>query len=843
MGNIFLLLHILIDGDLCEKKNKEKWKQCGGPFYLQRLENTNMNSPEKSILADPESNREPDKLAGGSHQEKGRLGQTLIFGIGFLFFLIVSVIAWYTLERIEAQTREDLSGSLKTILRTTHSALHIWEFERKADAVTWAQSIELRRIVEELLKVSRTREALKNSPAQARLKNLLARKGSMNRRLGYFIIAPDSSNIGSMREINLGLTNLMAGNGDFLERVFNGETLLSHPVISDVPLLSLYSGQVVAGEPTMFVVTPIFNEEGEIISALGFRLDPAADFTRILQLGRFGKTGETYSFDANGMLLSDSRFDKELRKVGLLPKGRRGILSIEVRDPGGDLIQGFQPELARDEQPFTAMASIAITGKPGINIDVYRNYRGVEVVGAWTWDPSMQLALATEIRANEAYRSFDFTRKLILTAIGLTGILAIGITLIVNVGRVRALSLVGAVDVGRTRALQFAKMAQEREARIRGVVDNVGDAIITIDEKGIIESFSPAAEKIFGYFSPEVVGRNISILMPEPDHSAHDTYLKNYLETGESKIIGIGREVEGLKKDGTVFPLDIAVNEVWLEDHRIFIGTLRDITQRKQAEDELIRSHDELQEAHQELKESLSKVKEAHSSLMASEKLAGIGGLTAGVCREALGIINTISTHLQKVKMKSKDSDLLQSLRTSREETERIEKIIRSLLKFSREDEGEIKSVKIHEELDSILTLMGHHMQLNGIEIRRDFDPELPELKVNPDEIGQVFFYIIDNAGPAMPEGGTLTTSAGQVIKNGSNFIRIKIADTGIGIKKEDLEKIFNAFFSSKPEGQGTGMGLPLCNSLIQKHGGTIDVESERGKGTTFIIDLPFQND
>jgi signal transduction histidine kinase len=94
-----------------------------------------------------------------------------------------------------------------------------------------------------------------------------------------------------------------------------------------------------------------------------------------------------------------------------------------------------------------------------------------------------------------------------------------------------------------------------------------------------------------------------------------------------------------------------------------------------------------------------------------------------------------------------------------------------------------------------------------------------------------------------MPEGGTLTTSAGQVIKNGSNFIRIKIADTGIGIKKEDLEKIFNAFFSSKPEGQGTGMGLPLCNSLIQKHGGTIDVESERGKGTTFIIDLPLQND
>jgi PAS domain S-box-containing protein len=593
----------------------------------------------------------------------------------------------------------------------------------------------------------------------------------------------------------------------------------------------------------MFVVAPVIDEEDEIIAALGFRLNPATGFTRILQLGRTRKTGETYAFNASGTLLSESRFDRNLREVGLISKGKKGILAIAIRDPGGDLVQGFQPDLPRNEQPFTAMAKIAISGRSGINIEGYRNYHGARVVGVWTWDPSMQWTLVTEIGADEAYRSFNFTRILILIAIGGTGFLAIGITLIVNVGRTRALSLVSAVDVGRTRALQFAKIAQEREARIRGVVDNVGDAIITIDEKGTIESFSPAAEKIFGYFSPEVVGRNIKILMPEPHRSAHDTYIKNYLETGESKIIGIGREAEGVKKDGTVFPLDIAINEVWLEDHRIFIGTLRDITQRKQAEDELKRSHNELQTAHQELKASLVKVQEAHNSLVASEKLAGIGGLTAGVCRQVLYKINTISTQLQKLKMKNDDSDLLLSLRASREETERIEKIIRSLLKFSREDEGKIISVRIHEELDSILTLVDHHMQLNGIKIVREFDLELPELKVNPDEIGQVFFYIIDNARHAMPEGGTLTASTGQIKKNGANYIRINIADTGIGIKKEDLKKIFDAFFSSKPQGQGTGMGLPVCSHLIQKHGGTISVESERGKGTTFSIDLPLQND
>jgi two-component system NtrC family sensor kinase len=299
--------------------------------------------------------------------------------------------------------------------------------------------------------------------------------------------------------------------------------------------------------------------------------------------------------------------------------------------------------------------------------------------------------------------------------------------------------------------------------------------------------------------------------------------------------------VEGIKKDGTIFPLDIAVNEVWLEDRRIFIGTLRDITERKRADDELKRSHNELQVTHQELKTSLAKVQEAHNSLVASEKLAGIGGLTAGVCRESLCTLNTISSHLRKLEtVKGEGSDWVQSLRASREETERLEKIINSLLKFSREDAAEAVPVRVYEELDSILILMDNHLRSSGIKISRQFDSGLPELKVNPDEIGQVFFYIIDNARQAMPEGGTLATSTGHVQKNGTDYIRVKIADTGIGIRKADMEKIFNPFFSSKPAGQGTGMGLSVCSHLIQQHGGTISVESERGKGTTFIIDLPY---
>jgi PAS domain S-box-containing protein len=775
---------------------------------------------------------------GKLESHKSRLGQIWAFVIGFFFCLVVSGIAWYTLGRVETITRADLSSSLKTILRTTNSALQIWEFERKADAATGAESVELRANIRELLKVPRTRDALMRTPVRAKLNRLLAPRIGVYGYLGYLVIAPDLSNIGSSQDTNLGITNLLAEQGSFLERVFEGETLISHPLISDVPLLNIYSGRIVEGEPTMFVVTPVFDDEGGIIAALGFRLDPAIDFTRILQLGRTGQTGETYAFNSKGTLLSESRFDRELHMAGLIKN--RGLLSIEIRDPGQTLSEGFQPQSPIKEQPFTTMANAAISRRPGVNIDGYRNYLGVEVVGAWTWDPGMQLALATEVSVDEARRSFNFVRKLILSAMGLTGVLAIGITFMVNIGRTRALSLVAAVDVGRDRALQFAKMAQERETRIRGVVDNVGDAIITFDGQGTIESFSPVAEKIFGYFSPEVVGQNINMLVPEPDRNACSNYLRNYLETGKAKMIGVEREVEGMKKDGTVFPLDITINEMWFEDNRIFIGTLRNISERKQAEDELKRSHKELQVTHQELKTSLAKVQKAHNSLVASEKLAGIGGLASGICREALGILGTISAQLQKLNgMKHKDSNLTQAVHVSHEETARLEKIIHSLLNFFKEGKEEIVSVRINEKLDSILTLMDHHLKSKDIEVNKQFDSTLPTLRVDPEEMSQVFFYIIDNARQAMPEGGTLATSIKYKKKNGADYIRINITDNGIGIRKEDLKKIFDPFFSNKPTGQGTGMGLSVCSHLIKKNGGDISVESERGKGTTFSIDLP----
>ena len=158
-------------------------------------------------------------------------------------------------------------------------------------------------------------------------------------------------------------------------------------------------------QPTMFVLAPIRDDSGQPIAVLGFRMHPEQAFAPPLLAGRSGLTGETYAFDKTGRMVSDSRFNDDLQRIGLIPdtEDSQAILQVEVRDPGGNLLDGFQPKLPRDRQPLTLMAAAATQSKAGINIDGYRDYRGVPVVGAWVWLPELDLGLAREIDVHEAY--------------------------------------------------------------------------------------------------------------------------------------------------------------------------------------------------------------------------------------------------------------------------------------------------------------------------------------------------------------------------------------------------------------------------------------------------------
>ena len=256
-----------------------------------------------------------------------------------------------------------------------------------------------------------------------------------------------------MRDENIGSKNLIANQAlDLLNRAFKGIAVMVPPIWSDVPLVIAPDGKD-KKSASMFFAAPIKNKSGKIIAVVTQRIDPSMDFTRLIQLGRIGKSGETYAFGRYGKLLSESRFNADLVNAGLIKEGQNSILVVSIRDPGGDMTRGFRPSVPRYQQPLTLMAREATEGKAGMNVAGYRDYRGVPVYGVWLWDYALEIGLATEINAADALGPYYTTRTVILTVLGITVLLALG-------------SLVFAVVIEERASRALQKSHDELEIRV-----------------------------------------------------------------------------------------------------------------------------------------------------------------------------------------------------------------------------------------------------------------------------------------------------------------------------------------------------------------------------------------
>lgn len=302
-------------------------------------------------------------------------------------------------------------------------------------------------------------------------------------------------------------------------------------------------------------------------------------------------------------------------------------------------------------------------------------------------------------------------------------------------------------------------------------------------------------------------------------------------------------EIAFLNRSGQEIPVLMTINAHKGPHGEISIlSTItHDISARKLSEAKLEKSNADLKLIRQDLELSLERQKKTYQQIITSEKMAGLGQLTAGVCHEILNPLNVISLHAQILsRRKNIDKDIASPLAKINDEVQRIVKIVNTLMDFSRKREPELKIINLETEIEKVLALIEKDLSLDNIKLIRDFVPQLPELFVDPDQIRQVFFNILNNAHYAMlGKEGCLTVSIKRIDSPDGRIIRIKFADTGTGIKKEIIDKLFNPFFTTKPEGHGTGLGLSVTRTIIENHRGKINVESEEGKGTTFIIDLP----
>ena len=529
---------------------------------------------------------------------------SILAGLSLLVAVVV-VMNWVAITDSHKRAVESIGEDLQIVLHSSIERLNIWVLQREAFLRQLGRDPEIVRITEELLSIGQERDALIQSKAMVDARNFFASNSQFG-QAGFFIISPDRISIGSRRNTNIGTKNFIVGKRpDLIDRAFKGESVFVPPIRSDVHIDSDNSQDAKKTPLSMFFAVPISDENGVVLAVLTERIQPSGTLSKILQFGRVGKSGETYAFNDEGKMVSESRFKDQLVKLGLYDPRSKDLMELEIRNPGGNLTEGYQPNTRLSDRPLTHSVSSAFQlkrtkGKSehlerdhratdhAMKTEGYRDYRGVPVVGAWTWLHALNLGLATEIDEDEAmatHASFRFN-LIVISAIAL--VLAICATLFTLILGQRAhSSLSKARDELEERVVERTEELKEREERLSSIIENATDGIITINTNAQIQSFSQAAEKMFGYSEDEVIGQNVKMLMPEPYQSEHDGYLQNYYSTGDAKIVGMNREVIGLRKDGSEFPMDLAVGESIVGELRWFTGIVRDITERKRGEAEI----------------------------------------------------------------------------------------------------------------------------------------------------------------------------------------------------------------------------------------------------------------
>ena len=371
---------------------------------------------------------------------------------------------------------------------------------------------------------------------------------------------------------------------------------------------------------------------------------------------------------------------------------------------------------------------------------------------------------------------------------------------------------------------------QASEAHARSVLETAADAIITIDERGLIQSFNPAAERLFGYTRAEVAGRNIKLLMPEPYRTSHDSYIHNYLDTGEKHIIGIGREVQAQRRDGTVFPIELAISEVRLGESLHFTGIIRDISERRQAEERLRQREDEARQ-HRE-------------RLMHVGRLSTLGELATGIAHEINQPLTAIAAYanacqrLLSLGPVATREDLLQTLDKIGQQAQRAGQVIQRLRNLIRRRDSHRELWDLNRLISETLVLAEADARLLGFRIETDLTEGHLPVVVDPVQIQQVLLNLIRNGMDAMLEAGTgVGEIRVQTCQPDTESAEVRVHDQGTGIPEALRENLFNPFFTTKP--QGIGLGLSISRSIVISHGGRLGYVPNPDRGATLCFSLP----
>jgi PAS domain S-box-containing protein len=641
-----------------------------------------------------------------------------IYTIAATVLVALAVLWWWADNRLVDQARQEIGRELNAVLNTTNRALEHWISGLESNVEVWGSDEDTVTFIQALAELSDDFQALRSSPLQLKLKDhlrpMLAGAGIQ----GYSVYTTDGTVLSSTRQSDLGR---LTSNREVLVHINRIVEAQSRALVS-LPLKGRGKDFAV-----MLASYAIRDESGNPLAVLTFRVNPEAEFTEILQRGRMGNSGESYAFNEEGKMISESRFGEDLKALSLVPELGVSILTVDIRDPEGNLLEGHKPSLLRESQPLTLMAQSAIDGTSGQNLVGYNDYRGVPVIGAWIWNDDSGYGITTEIDVAEAYQSLSATQKLFRIMVLFSAALVLALTafftrsrasigealqrvelaearsrlLLESVrdgifgvdrgGRVTFInpaglglldyareelmgeaiheiihhsradgshypleecpmraaftegkfslvddevlwrkdgqpidveytavpiqqgdSLLGAVIVFRDirerkqneRKIAAAQKERENQAKQTNLIlENATDGILTIDDDQRIVRFNPACEKMWGFKAEEVLGREITMLLPEYIRKDH---LGNVHRFRDSQIGGIhmedrGLNLSGVRKNGEQFPAEVGISMNEVNGEYFYSAFIKDITERKKAEEDLVEAKNLADAALQEL--------------------------------------------------------------------------------------------------------------------------------------------------------------------------------------------------------------------------------------------------
>jgi two-component system sensor kinase FixL len=360
----------------------------------------------------------------------------------------------------------------------------------------------------------------------------------------------------------------------------------------------------------------------------------------------------------------------------------------------------------------------------------------------------------------------------------------------------------------------------EREARLSSILDTGPDAIVTIDESGIIESFSSAAVRLFGYPQNEIIGQNVSVLMPSPYREEHDGYLARYVRTGEKRIIGVGRIVVGQRRDGTTFPLELTVGEVWIGKRRLFTGFIRDITERQGAEQRL---------------------QDLQSELLHVSRLSAMGQMASALAHELNQPLTAIMNYVKAATrtMSALEGPQVEKAREWMEkatnQTLRAGQIIRHLRDFIEKRESSRTYENLNKVVEEAIALGLVGSADANVKVHLELDPNVPSILIDKIQIQQVLINLIRNAIEAMQ--ASLKRDLAIRTEADLDSVEVGVSDTGLGFSEEVAARLFQPFVTTKEKGMG--IGLTICQSIIEAHNGRIWATPNEAGGVEFRFRLP----